>query len=413
MAQHFLLSPEALEEFSLVKLSDKTQDFRAMLAKLRWGHVSQQVCPYCGDCRSHHDVPSRKQWRCRSCFGYFSVTSKTIFSNSKISYQQLLMGMYLYVTAVKGMSALQMRRLLGTHYRTAYVLMHKIREVMVHAIDDGKQLKGVVEIDGAHVSGRPRKGRKQERVAQPDEGKQRVPAKYSKKALQNQKELGLRTPQHRDKAGPLENETDPNRRVVLVMREIGEHGAKRTVTVITDGEKKSNIEAAITKYVKRGATIRTDELIGYVGLRKLGYKHETVNHSVEFSTDDGVNQNQAESYFSRMRRGIIGNWHRVTPGHMHHYMTEIAWHEDMRRQGSKSQMEKLVRLLLSFEGTSRFVNYGRDARKRLLERRRNGDPAKEAIAKAYLESGAGYLKDLAVERANGSKPDDGFEDVPF
>jgi hypothetical protein len=95
-------------------------------------------------------------------------------------------------------------------------------------------------------------------------------------------------------------------------------------------------------------------------------------------------------------------------------MTEIAWREDMRRQSAKSQLERLGRLFFSFDGVSSFVNYGRAARKKLLERKRNGNPVKDAIAMAALESGARYIEDLASANVNHpSKPDDGFEDVPY
>jgi hypothetical protein len=51
---------------------------------------------------------------------------------------------------------------------------------------------------------------------------------------------------------------------------------------------------------------RSDELSAYGNLEYIGYTHEAVNHSFEFSTDSGVNQNQAESYFSRLQRACIG-----------------------------------------------------------------------------------------------------------
>jgi ISXO2-like transposase domain len=73
------------------------------------------------------------------------------------------------------------------------------------------------------------------------------------------------------------------------------------------------------------------------------YKHLTVNHSIEFSTDDGVNNNQAESFFARMRRMVIGQAHRVTPKYMYEYMSEIAWREDNRRAPPFAQSRDIMK----------------------------------------------------------------------
>ena len=69
-----------------------------------------------------------------------------------------------------------------------------------------------------------------------------------------------------------------------------------------------------------------------------------VNHSIEFSTDEGVNNNHAESYFSRMRRMVFGQVHRVTPKYMLDYVTEVAWREDWRRIQTSEQVRCLIRM---------------------------------------------------------------------
>lgn len=88
------------------------------------------------------------------------------------------------------------------------------------------------------------------------------------------------------------------------------------------------------RYVKRGAHIMIDEHPAY-GMFMAKYEHETVNHSIEFSTDEGMSNNQAESFFSRMRRMVAGQVHRITPKYMLDYVTEVAWREDVRRINTK------------------------------------------------------------------------------
>jgi hypothetical protein len=55
-----------------------------------------------------------------------------------------------------------------------------------------------------------------------------------------------------------------------------------------------------------------------------------INHSIAYSKD-GASTNQAESYFSRLRRAEIGIHHRVSGRHLHAYASEMGWREDMRR----------------------------------------------------------------------------------
>ncbi|MNL56353.1 ISXO2-like transposase domain protein [compost metagenome] len=98
--------------------------------------------------------------------------------------------------------------------------------------------------------------------------------------------------------------------------------------------------------------VHTDESNAFSRL-SVRYEHYTVNHSIEFSTDEGVNENQAESFFARARRLVWGAIHRMTPKYMLDYMNEIAWREDVRRKDTVTQMELLLDATLN-NGRSRW-----------------------------------------------------------
>jgi len=119
-------------------------------------------------------------------------------------------------------------------------------------------------------------------------------------------------------------------------------GASRTVVEICKTENSHDAEAIARKWIASGSTIMSDEWGAYGKYKLMGYTHLVVNHQVEFSTDDGVNENQAESFFSRMRRAVIGVYHRVTPRYMLDYMIELAWREDVRRENVKKQLTSLM-----------------------------------------------------------------------
>jgi transposase-like protein len=76
-------------------------------------------------------LPSRRQWRCRACGHTFSVTSGTIFACHKLPLQVDLGAIALYSNAAQGLSALQLSRDPGVQYKSAFVMMHKIRESLM------------------------------------------------------------------------------------------------------------------------------------------------------------------------------------------------------------------------------------------------------------------------------------------
>ena len=134
---------------------------------------------------------------------------------------------------------------------------------------------------------------------------------------------------------------------------------------ICRSENTADIEALVKQHVERASTIRSDELPAYGNLKYMGYGHEVVNHSEEFSTDDGINQNQAESFFSRMRRACIGIYHRITPKYMLDYATEMAWREDVRRTDTKNQMALLLGRVCGAGLSKDWFNYCRGNKRKI------------------------------------------------
>ena len=319
MAGHFLLSPASrdLSVEKIEKMTDKA--VHAYFAKMRWGDDGTQVCPECGSIEKHYWIASRKQWRCRSvaCGRVFSVTSGTVFSDHKLPLKKILKAMVIFINNVKGISALALTRELGVAYQTAFVLLHKLREALTKKLDR-TPLEGVIHMDGAHISGRVRKPRVKKSTTK-TQARDRIP----KEAF----------PRHH------------NRRIAMVARALFAEkgkGAQRSIAFIAMSEDQPTIMAIAQQYIKPGSEVMTDELGGYTKLAKI-LRHRTVNHSKEFSTDEGVSNNQAESFFARVRRFIIGQVHRVTPHYMFDYMNEMVWREDTRRDRPTEKLDWLVK----------------------------------------------------------------------
>lgn len=333
MSQHFLKTAKA-RDFTLYHASLLTEEEAFLLfAKMRWGSETQQICPCCGVIDSHYYRKSRKQWRCRHCEKEFSVWLGTPFQDQKLAFKKMLIGMMSFIHAANGISHHELARIINVQIKTAQSFVGRIRESIFHS-QSVVQLSGVVQIDGGYFGGRPRHGRLRRRkdvkdVAAYIEGKltgtNRAPrSKISKKNFERRKK----------------------RRVVMVLRELHlepKLGARRTIVAISMSENEKHATQLATIHIANGATVMTDENAAYNQLSKW-FEHQTVEHALMFSTPEGVNDNQAESYFSRLRRYVLGVAHRIEPKYLADIAVEMAWREDVRR---KTEGEKLEILLKS------------------------------------------------------------------
>lgn len=247
-------------------LSDEAA--RNAFAQLRWESKT-----HCGSFNTHRFVRLQKRRRCRDCYGAFPVPSGTVFEHHKLSLQKALAGIVLYVNSVMGISALQLSRDLCVQYKTAFVLLHELRETLW--LTSGKDLlTGKGEIAGGCMHTHVRKTNKKK--DRPD--------------------------------GTRKENQNPDKCVILVIRErspVKRRGARRSRIFILALEDQKGIQAIVRANVHKDARIFTDEAPGYSTL-SAGWDHQVANHSQEYQSDDGVNENQAESYISRFPRMIWG-----------------------------------------------------------------------------------------------------------
>ncbi len=329
---HFLLSAEAREltlEVLYAKLSN--DDVSRIFHMIRWPETKgQPCCPHCKETECVVTVPKRALlYRCKKCELMFSLTSGTFLHASKLSLRTVLAALLLLADAVKGMSASQFSRQVGIQYKTAFVLMHKIRASLL--VENSKVLlEGNVQIDGAYFDTKERK---------PNEHKAaREQAALEKAARENgaQEALGDEKPAWK-----------PTPRCILVARQVsGERGRGGVKTVIgfAPCENGVDVDAFVAKHIADGATVTSDEHRAYAML-VAHFDLKQVNHSERYSGPKGENINQAESYFSRFRRMQIGQNH-FFGRHLLGYAAESAWRDDNRRKSNAQNARALLGLLL-------------------------------------------------------------------
>ena len=290
MAQHFLLSAAA-RTLSLKAIYQAGEAAaHDTFCKMRWPE-GEAVCPDCGCCEAYK-ITTRRKFKCKACLRQFSVTSGTIFASRKLAFVDLLAAICITVNASKGLSMVQLSRDLDCQYKTAFVLAHKLREAMALEVHTGETLTGHVEIDGAYFGGHIR------------------PANFKADRVDRR----------------LKEHQNGRRRVVVVMRE--RHG--RTLPVVTMAE--ADGVALVHENVDRMATLSADEA-SHWDMLHAGWSVDRVNHSEVYS-DHGKHTNWAESYFSRLRRMVVGQHHHVSPRYLHQYATQAAWLEDKRRESN-------------------------------------------------------------------------------
>lgn len=299
MAQHFLLSASSRGEKSplaIARMSD--QEAFDLLCELRWGKDGTQCCPQCGVIRKHHYIKSRKQFRCAevSCTRTFSVTSGTKFAYHKKSFRDLLAGTAIFVNNVEGVAALRNSSFTGFAYKPTLLFQHKIREA-IYEKRDLTPMDGEVEMDGCYFHYYIR------------------PANFKANRIDRR----------------LARNLNPNKRCVIAMRQRGEpgKGAKRTIITVIKSENDQDVLALTTKYVVPGTIVYTDSHNCY-GVLAGRYNLKQVNHDEAYSDLDGVNENQAESFFFRLRK-LFSHIHKNDPKLLELYANEIVWREDNRR----------------------------------------------------------------------------------
>lgn len=315
------------------------------LVELRWGSTEIITCPQCGVINKHYYRKGRRQWRCKDCDAYFSLTTRTPFQDRKLPFKKILMGMMDFIHCADGVSHHEFCRRFDIQVKTAQSFIGRLREACWNNRPQLK-LSGVVHIDGGYFGGRPRHGRV----------RRRNDAQAVAKHVEDQLTKGKVKHKPRNKTA-LANwiRKLKNRRTVMVLRELYPEpgmGARRTIIAICASENELCATELASLYVEPGATIMTDENAAYNRL-DIEYDHKTVQHAIEFSTEDGVSDNQAESYFSRMRRYVLGVSHRIEAKYMADIATEMAWREDVRKMTEGQKRDVLLKAVFN-SGLSRW-----------------------------------------------------------
>ncbi len=266
-----------ISTFQLFEMFPDQESARKYLESRLWPNGVK--CPFCN---KSDKITKRKNcyYRCNHCKKDFTVRTGTIFERSHIPLHKWVYAMYLVVTARKGISSLQLSKEIGITQKSAWFMLHRLREA---CNDKLPMLRGVIELDETYIGGK--ESNKHE----------------SKKLKKGRGAVG--------------------KTAVLGMRQRG----GKTIAMSLKNVNAVSMQDAIFTNVKIGSELHTDEATPYGGMDGLFYRHKTVNHSNGEFIKDGVSTNSVESVWAVMKRGLHGVYHHASKKHLGRYVNEFTF----------------------------------------------------------------------------------------
>jgi transposase-like protein len=284
---------------------------------IRWGDTP--VCPHCG---SEKPYKTNRGYKCsnKDCHKKFTVKVGTIFQNSKISLRIWFAAIYLATTSKKGISSVQLGEQLGITQKTAWFVLHRIREMLKDKAPRMLGENNMVEVDEAYLGGKEKNKH------------------YKKKRSDN---------------GYLNNDGSLHKPKKVIVGLIERNG--KVVLKYVPRADKANMVGLIKKHVPANSEVHTDEAPVYKELKKT-YTHKSVKHALSIYVDGNVHTNTIENFWSVLKRGLYGIYHQVSDKHVSRYLDEFSARFNTRTLTSQERFENFLvdsESVLSYKGLTK------------------------------------------------------------
>ena len=249
------------------------------------------ACPRegCGDMDVTF-MPKYLRWYCNGCKKQFSAKVGTIFEDSPIGLNKWLPAIWLIASNKNGISSHELGRALHTTQRTAWFMLHRIREAF--ADEHFTKLMGPVEVDESYFGGRKRR---------PNIGAGKLDTGHP---------------------GPTDGKT-------AVMGMVQRRDGGKVRAFVIPSASAQTLHKKVRENVLKGAVLYSD---GWKGYRKMHreYRHHVVNHAIEYVRGH-VHTNSIESFWALLKRMVKGTQIHVSAAHLQRYVEEQTFRFNERK----------------------------------------------------------------------------------
>ncbi|MYF29420.1 MAG: IS1595 family transposase [Gammaproteobacteria bacterium] len=258
----------------------------------------------CGHCGSTDTSPVPKQkpmpYWCSDCRSYFSVKTGTAMQRSKIPLRKWVIAIYLCLTGLKSVSSMKLHRDLKVTQKTAWFMLHRIREAWAHdPYHEEQPFDGPVEADETYVGGKARN-------------------------------------MHASQRRELTGRGGVDKTAVVGVKDRATRRVAASVVMDTTGR---TLRGFVESFATPEATVYTDGEPAYAGISR---QHEAVKHSVGEYVRGMAHTNGVESFWSMLKRAHVGTFHKLSPKHLNRYVQEFAAKHNIRDSGTLAQMRDTV-----------------------------------------------------------------------
>lgn len=282
-------APKTLQD-AIIYFADADNCLKYMVDH-RWPNGVE--CPTCGR-KDARFLANQKKWQCKSVHAkrQFSVKVGTIFEDSPLGLEKWLPAVWLIASAKNGISSYEIARSLGVTQKTAWFMLHRIREAMKNGsmMKFGGSDSGPVEVDETFVGPKPQKMHRERRLRM----------QTAQKA--NQKAIVM---------GMLDRES------------------RQVRAMVVPNVKRETLQSEILNQIERGSTVYTDGYPAYDHLTAQDYIHATVNHVEEYVRGQ-IHTQGIENFWSLLKRSLNGTYVAVEPFHLGRYVTEQVFRYNNR-----------------------------------------------------------------------------------
>ena len=286
---------EGISLFELAEMFPDEESAVKWFEAIQW---PEKRC--CGRCGSERTVKAKHKtmpYYCNDCRKYFSVRTGTSIESSRLPLRKWAFAVYMYVTNIKGISSMKLHRDLKVTQKTAWFMLHRLREAWGSINDNDDQFGGPIEVDETYLGGKEKN-------------------KHANKRLGKNWVHG--------------------RMIVVGMfdRSTGQICAEHLPHI-------SNITLGrfIGKHVAANAMVYSDEHPGY---EKLPNPHMAINHTAGQYVSGECTTNSIESFWALVKRGYHGTYHHWSKKHVKRYLGEFSWRNNKRPLDTIDQMVGLV-----------------------------------------------------------------------